>query len=350
MENVNRTSTTEDAFESKFVVDKHVTIALASDITNRSIFRKVNYQFMEGRRDFIGGSLSAVNRLIAGEEMAYYMPEIIGINQTHPEFLERVKLYFNNITVPVDDKGLELNASFTYKNEKVAKQVANEEARIEAAFEESANKADLIEFKKALDAKVEALHQLESKKYTVGTPVNRAQYILYRYCLLYASVAKDSFLVPSNQNYRFYLKDANREKARNEKLFKQKMAALKEYMNLYSGDNTDKFNQVFAVISKREGWFDTYMLSDTEKQAKLRTYSEEQPNKFLKIATDKNLASTYLIETLIETGDLIRSEYSQNIAMPDGRLIGANLQEAIVWLQDPANAGYVSSFKKKLSL
>ena len=41
------------------------------------------------------------------------------------------------------------------------------------------------ELKEALNIKISKLHDMESKKYAVGSPLDINQYLIYRHCLLY---------------------------------------------------------------------------------------------------------------------------------------------------------------------
>lgn len=346
MENVAKPQVAE-TIKTPHKVTKSVTIALASDIVTRSMFRRVNSKVMDERMDYIGSSIGAVNTLLAGDEMSKYMPQIIGHNAAASDFLERCKLYFNNITVKVTGDGVKLDTSFIYDSYDIAEKFANNEAAIEAEFEK-VNKADSKAFKDALDSKVRSLHALESMKYKYGSPINIKDYILYRYCLLYPMVAKDLSIVASNPNIRFYVKDEDKERARAEKQYQIGLKAMSEFVKL-SGE-ADKFAQVFVIVAKKESWIGYELFGSMERQMKLKAYSESNPAKFLKIAQDKNLQTTYLIESLIDSGELQRVEYSQNIITSDGEFIGANMIETTAWFNNDLNAGRVAAWKKKLNL
>ena len=64
---------------------------------------------------------------------------------------------------------------------------------------------------KALEIKINDLNLLESTLWQYGSPINVTDYLLYRHCLLYTHVAKDSAIINSSSEVRFYIKDDNKE-------------------------------------------------------------------------------------------------------------------------------------------
>ena len=51
---------------------------------------------------------------------------------------------------------------------------------------------------------------------------------------------------------------------------------------------------------------------------------------------------------LIARGELIRSQYNQNITSPEGDFIGANMGEAVAWFKSPENNSVVNALMNKL--
>ena len=49
-------------------------------------------------------------------------------------------------------------------------------------------------------------------------------------------------------------------------------------------------------------------------------------------------------------GELFRSEYNQNISSANGDFIGANMNEAIIYFNNPNNADVKAAYEKKLNL
>ena len=54
------------------------------------------------------------------------------------------------------------------------------------------------------------------------------------------------------------------------------------------------------------------------------------------------------IEQLIARGELMRSQYNQNIVSPEGEFIGANITEAVAYFKNPENTSVVNAYYNKL--
>ena len=82
----------------------------------------------------------------------------------------------------------------------------------------------------------------------------------------------------------------------------------------------------------------------------LMKFATDDPKKFNSIVTDKNLLDKAFIETLITRGELVRSEYNQQINTPDGQFVGANINDAIAFFRNPDNNGLKNKLENKLKL
>ena len=60
------------------------------------------------------------------------------------------------------------------------------------------------------------------------------------------------------------------------------------------------------------------------------------------------LCAGIIIENLILRGELVRTDYNQQITKADGTFIGANINDAIAWFENPANKGERTIFENKL--
>ena len=56
------------------------------------------------------------------------------------------------------------------------------------------------------------------------------------------------------------------------------------------------------------------------------------------------------IETLISRGELVRSEFNQQISTADGSFVGSNMNEAIAWFENPKNSDIRTAYENKLKL
>ena len=79
-------------------------------------------------------------------------------------------------------------------------------------------------------------------------------------------------------------------------------------------------------------------------------YVNNHPDKFNRIVSDKNITIKAFIETLISRGELIRSDFNQQISTADGTFVGANMNEAIAWFENPANKDIRTGYENKLKL
>ena len=146
-------------------------------------------------------------------------------------------------------------------------------------------------------------------------------------------------MINSSARYRFYIKDEAKEQERQNKLIKERNNAMRNYVELAANDN--KFEAVYVLISIQRNDNLTYALlkDNNVKQSIMMNFVNEHPDKFNKIINDKHLMLRAMIEKLIVRGELVRSEYNQQLSTADGTFIGANVKEAIVWFENPNNKG-----------
>ena len=282
-------------------------------------------------------------------ELAAYYPELIGMSANHPDFITRVKGYLNNIFFNVDDGDKVLNCSFNYNHKKDYLAIQAQEDKILAEYDkvDRSNEAELY---KAACKRDEALTHLEQTKYRYGTPENIAEYIIYRHCLNYPDVAKDEAFINSNANLRFYIKDVAKEENRKTKLIIERKKAIERLVELQSSPS--KTNAVYIQYCRVSGLniSDGLAKSNLEQVNDLMMFATNDPKKFNSIVTDKNLLDKAFIETLITRGELVRSDYNQQINTPDGQFIGANMNDAIAYFKNPDNAGLKTKLENKLKL
>ena len=96
----------KDRYEEKRII----TIALISDLAIKSVYRQVNAVSIPDRNDTIGSSVLSGRRLMSSvNEINKYMPAILGISPSHPDFITRVSKWFGNISLKIPTGGYELN-------------------------------------------------------------------------------------------------------------------------------------------------------------------------------------------------------------------------------------------------
>lgn len=335
----------KEELDAQYIDTRSVTINLSH---RYSLYRQVNSKVLPKRHDIIGSSYNSSTILTSNkEEMEAYMPPIIGISPSNPDFVTRVKAYFNNFAVVVDELGKKLNVSFRYNHKRDFIEIKSKENAILAKYD-AADKHDTRLLKEALAEKINDLNALESTKYKYGNPVNVNDYILYRHCLLYSGIAKDVSLINSDPSIRFYIKDDKREAENEAKFRNAKNIARANYVKLLS--DPELFKAVFIdYCTKNNILINNGLAMDIiKKQELLDTYATNEPVKFNRACDDKDIVLKGLIETLISKGELIRATYNQNISTVTGEYIGANMKEAVVWFKSPANSSMVENFKNRL--
>lgn len=333
--------------EDPYTDKRSVTISL---VKNYSAYRKMNMKVLGQRHEVIGSSVTSCRILSSNKgEVDAYFPQLIGLSPSNPEFITRVKAYLSNIQMNVNNENATLNTSFYYNHKKDFIAISKKEEAINAEYDK-VDRANPNAIKEALKKKIDALNTLESTKYLYGHPENLEEYLMYRHCLLYRDVAKDMALINEDPTLRFYIKDEAKEAQRQKKLVDEKKHAMKHFVELCASEN--KFNAVFVQVALSTGLIlsEAVAKAKDEKENILINYVNENPDKFNKLVSDKNVTTKAFIEILIMRGELVRSEYNQQISTADGTFIGSNMNEAVAYFNNPNNASIKTAYENKLKL
>lgn len=346
-EEAEKQAALEAELEAEYIDKREIIIA---SVLNYSAYRRINMAALGKPRNTIGSSVNSVRKLMSNKgEVEHYFPELVGVASNNPEFITRVKNYLNNIFFDVRDTERTIDVSFRYKHKKDYLAIHKAEEKIWETYNavDRSNTAKLYE---AAVIRDNDLFMLESKKYQYGDPLNLEQYILYRHCLNYPDVAKDEAFINSNANLRFYIKDKNKEEVRKNKLIKEQQAALRHLVELQA--SPAKTNAVYVEYCIYSGisLSDGLSKSGLVQSKELMDFAQTNPRKFNEFVNDKNLLDKAFIETLITRGELVRSDFNQQISTPDGEFIGANINESISYFKNPNNAGLKTKLENKLKL
>ena len=336
-----------EELEAPYTDKRSVTISL---VKNYSAYRKMNMKVLGQRHEVIGSSVTSCRILSSNKgEVDAYFPQLIGLSPSNPEFITRVKAYLSNIQMNVNNENATLNISFVYNHKKDYINISKKEDAINAEYGK-VDRANPNAIKEALKKKIDALNTLEGTKYLYGRPENLEEYLMYRHCLLYRDVAKDVALINEDPTLRFYIKDEAKEAQRQKKLVDEKKHAMKHFVELCASEN--KFNAVFVQVALSTGLIlsEAVAKAKDEKDNILINYVNENPDKFNKLVSDKNVITKAFIEILIMRGELVRSEYNQQISTADGTFIGSNMNEAVAYFNNPNNASVKSAYENKLKL
>lgn len=336
-----------DALEQEYVDKRSITISLVHNYSN---YRRANMKVLGQRKETIGSSVRSCQVLSSNaEEVNAYFPALIGLSPNNPEFITRVKAWLSNIQFNINENDVTLNTSFIYRRKADYLAIKAQEDKINDEYDK-VDRANTAAIKDAIKRKVEALNTLESSKHKYGRPENLENYLMYRHCLLYNDVAKDIALINSDPTLRFYIKDEAKEAEKAKKLTEQKTKAMKNFVELAGTDA--KFNAVFVAmcVSRNDNLADALLKDRSEKTSMLIDFVNTNPDKFNKLVDDKNIQIKAFVETLITRGELVRSEFNQQISTADGTFIGSNMNEAIAWFENPDNKEVRFAYENKLKL
>lgn len=334
-----------DDLDDEYVDKRSITIAL---VENYSLYRKANERTLQKRRDYIGSSVTASRILSSNKfEIETYFPTLLGYPPNHESFIPRLKQYLNNIKIHVDELGRTFDTSFRYNSKRDYLKIKAQEDKIEAVYQ-AANRQDLDSLKEALQNKITALNALESSKCKYGEPVNLEDYLMYRHCLLYKDVAKDTALINSDKTIRFYFRDDQKEARKLEKYRAEVNKAKANFVACLADDSL--FDAMYIQYCNYQNLPIMSSLAEDRitKEVKLDKFSTDNPVKFNKLYNNKDIKLMATIEMLIARGELIRYRDNQNIMTSDGELIGANIGEAVAWFKNPNNTSVVNAYYNKL--
>lgn len=335
----------QEELDKPFTYKRSITVSL---IQNYSLYRKANDKVLPKKRDYIGSSIRSSQVLASNRaEVEAYFPQLLGISVNNENFVTRLKQYLNNIQVPVNELGVTFDCSFRFNHKRDYFAFKAREEEIEMAYKK-ANKQSTKDLRAALAIKINDLNNLESEQYAVGSPVNITDYILYRHCLLYRDIAKDTALINCDPFVRFYLKDDAKDKERQQKLRQEINNAKRNYIEVIGDD--EMFDAVYIQYCVVAGLpiVNSLLSERMDKESQLDKFSTSEPVKFNSIIKDRDLRIKSLIELLIARGEFVRSQFNQNITTQDGEFIGANMKEAIAWAKNPENENVLAAFKNKL--
>ena len=128
------------------------------------------------------------------------------------------------------------------------------------------------------------------------------------------------------------------------------MQAMSKFIEINGIPSKRNAIYITIVAGRNENVSEALLKSDVEKQAYLMDFVNTNPEKFNKLVADKNITTKAFIETLIVRGELIRSEYNQQISTADGTLIGSNMNAAVAFFNNPDNKDMRELFENKLKM
>ena len=276
----------------------------------------------------IGGSINAeAAMLVNSEELASYVPLLIGISPTSPDWGKALDNYVRSLSVIIEDNGKEIEIGFVFDITDITKKEAINVYR-KANDLENASEEDLVTH---ICANVN-----RNYFWKYGRPIEAKDYYLWRYCQNYRAVANTLKDVDDTSlSIRFYILDEEELAKDQQSAFKLKNAANKMYFEILN-----KPEDVRAVLFLMDKGDKVLTAKDNEALMMILDQAkDENVGVFMKAA--KNLdkrRDEVFIEECVARAILQKAPHSNMIVdSADGTVIGANVKEAAAFLNLPAN-------------
>ena len=298
-------------------------------------------EFLDESVAKIGSSLKGNSPLrgLNFEEEKKYLPQIIGISNNSPDWEKATKDYWDNISknVPTSDKegngGLKLEIGLRYDT---IEDYEKDQKSIKTWGElEIGNGKQKI--------------AIENPK---GTPINIADYILWRFCLVHSKVANSLEEVGKSPKIEFYIYSKQKEIKEQKVTFENKRKASQLlYTNL--GDRLWVEHMLRLLIqndkSPSVSIREVSSITEDEKDILLESYMHKVPIIFSAFAEDKNLEMKSFIEICIASGFLVRIPNTNSISF-EGETIGNTIEETVTYLNNTSNSGVLGQLRAHVNV
>ena len=181
--------------------------------------------------------------------------------------------------------------------------------------------------------------ELEIGKDSNGAPLQIMDYIKYNFALKHPQVGLNKEEMTKDQSKRFYIHDTTRDiKLKNSQIQKRKDAD-KEFIKISS--SKEDMIRVLRVLSNTN----PDRMSSEQLENALYEIKNNNPEKFVKIATDKNLKILAEIQHFVSAG-VLRKIGNQVIFIDE--VIGETEEDAVVYLKNKKNSGQLTIMRAKL--
>ena len=172
-----------------------------------------------------------------------------------------------------------------------------------------------------------------------GSPLSIMDYLKYKFAVKHPHVALTEDEMSKDFGKRFYIQDLTREDKVKNTQIQFKKDADKEFIKLSS--TPKNMRRVLRLMANTN----PDRMTDEQVENALYEIKDSKTRKFLKIATDKNLEMKAEIEELV-TASVLRKIGNQVIFIDE--VIGATLEDAVVYLKDKKNSGTLTVLRAKL--
>lgn len=226
-------------------------------------------------------------RGLTQEQERKYLPQVLGISADHPDFQREVRKFWADFSIDVPHDGVVLDIT--------------------------------------TDAN--------------GEPLNVDDWIKYEWAKKHRFVGSSQAEMRKDPLKTFYIYDPEQEVRKTHRSLQDKKAAYKEFIKLST--DPEGIVRVLRVL----GQHNPDNMSEEQRENMLAQLMEDDPVKFLTVATDKNLETQDFLFKLIE-GDIVRQIGSSFLYLDN--TIGETLEEAIQFINSKRNTSVVAEMKAKM--
>lgn len=171
-----------------------------------------------------------------------------------------------------------------------------------------------------------------------NNPLNSRDYLIFKWAQRHPEVTDSKQKMLNDPQKSFYVHDPDKELSNESQAVNLRMEAYKEFARI-SGKK--KADLVLRILADRNP--DT--MSTDQKQIVLEKMLNDAPEKFIKVATDKNLEIHGEIEEMISAGVL--RKVANKVYFIDEK-IGESTDEAILFFKDAKNSSTLITLRGKL--
>jgi len=172
-----------------------------------------------------------------------------------------------------------------------------------------------------------------------GIPVNAIDYATYRWCKVHRQVAGSKEEMIKDGKKKFYIYDPEGDLVKQNSKIKLKKDADKEFIKISS--DSVKMRRVLWVMTKQN----PSKLNELEIENRLYSLKDQEPTKFLKVSSDKNLDTKAEIEELVEASVL--RKIGNQIIYGD-ETIGEDMSDTVVYFNNKKNSGAINAMRAQL--
>ena len=277
----------------------------------------------------VGASMkgSSAARGLSFEEEKLYLPEIINVSPNDIGWRAATNDYWNNISVPIPADGTTTNKL---------------QGKVLKFIVEFNSEKDKKDFEKTLSFEEKAEI---SKRGRVVEGI--ADYILWRYCLIYSRVANRFEDIGKSAKIFFYLYSKENETLVEHQAFKARVKAQSLFTSILLKESM--VDAVLLMFDQDLSAFDTLQ----DKHLALEALIKVQPKAFVQYIEDTSLEEKAQIKIAVERGILHKPTNTDSYYFGENSeaLLGTSLMEAVLYWksEEPKKAQIVTAIKARLN-